>query len=64
MMAMLLPGVIRIVVHCNAIFSAISPCTIRLKVLSGTSKLDKYSQSFQVINIPLTERQRLKDDHL
>ena len=41
--------------------SAISPCTTGLKALYDPSEVLSNSQ---ITDIPLTERQRLKDDHL
>ena len=46
------------------ILSAISPYTTGLKALFNPSDRTKYSPSSQVTCIPLTERQRLMDDHL
>ena len=43
------------------ILDAISPCTTGLIALCDPAQVQPNSQ---VTNIPLTERQRLKDDHL
>ena len=43
------------------ILGAISPCTTELKALYDSSEVLPNSQ---ITDIPLTERQRLKDNHL
>ena len=60
-------GIGLVVLHCVFILSAISPYATGLKALFNPCsciQLHWYSQNSPVTDIPLTERQRLKDDHL